>query len=82
MDANGHKKGELRDGFGDLLQVNQYEGNGEPYTFYAKTRHEYDVLGNLTRILDAETPPNTTRIIYDTLSRRKEMIDPNMGHWY
>ncbi len=43
------------------------------------TQYAYDVFNNLKVVTDALN--NITTINYDTLSRKTEMFDPDMGHW-
>jgi YD repeat-containing protein len=44
------------------------------------TTYIYDVLGNLIEVID--DAGNHTYMTYDWLSRKKDMTDPDMGHWY
>ena len=46
---------------------------------YATTNYTYDVLGNLTGVVDNSS--NTTTVAYDWLSRKTSMTDPDMGSW-
>ncbi len=74
-DPDGHIRTELRDAYGQLTAVTQYQDVNTPFT----TSYQYDPLGNLTDIYDPET--NHTNITYDSLSRRMTMTDPDMGAW-
>ena len=83
MNADNHRKDEVRDVFGRLTTVHEYRGEytscqdaGQPY---ATTRYEYDVMGNLLKVTDAED--NETVMQYDTLGRKRYMKDPDMGEW-
>jgi YD repeat-containing protein len=51
---------------------------------YSTTQYSYDTLGNLTQVVAAlgATEQNTTTMIYDSLSMKIEMVDPDMGHWF
>jgi len=81
IDENGHQKVEEKDVYGRLVKVKEYTG-ANPFTLYATTNYAYDVLDNLVTITDAATStPNVTTMVYDPLSRKTEMTDPDMGHW-
>ncbi|MDO8282837.1 MAG: toxin TcdB middle/N-terminal domain-containing protein [Thermodesulfovibrionia bacterium] len=80
VDANGHKKVAEKDVFDRIVKIEEYYGVNPSYALYATTRYEYDVLNNLTKVIDAHN--NMTTMVYDSLSRKREMIDPDMGHWY
>ena len=54
-------------------EVNVVEGQIERYL----TQIEYDLLGNITKMTDAQNNIKTMK--YDALSRRIEMNDPNRG---
>ena len=79
VDANGHKKEEDRDAYGQLIQVREYAGMSPNFTLYATTQYRYGTLGTLDNVTDAAG--NVTRIGYDTLSRKTWMTDPDMGYW-
>lgn len=85
MNANGQKKVEVRDAYGRLVRVEEYKGNdgrslpAETFALYATTHYQYDLLGNLKKVID--TQGNETSIEYDTLGRKKSMRDPDMGIW-
>jgi RHS repeat-associated protein len=81
VDANNHQKVEERDVYGRLVKVEEYSGTYPSASLYATTTYQYDVLGNLTDVYDAATNPNHTHITYDSLSRKKNMTDPDMGYW-
>jgi RHS repeat-associated protein len=78
IDENSHKKVQKMDAFGRLVAVEEYTGTG-PYSLYATTAYEYDVLDNLTKVTDNASNVNT--ITYDSLSRKTGMTDPDMGSW-
>ncbi len=61
-DANGHNKDLINDAYGNLTQVNEY--NGGTYT----TTYAYDYLQDLTKITDALG--NIRDFTYDGLGRR------------
>jgi RHS repeat-associated protein len=64
------------DAFGQVVKVEEpNESNG----IYATTNYTYDVLGNLTQLVDNTS--NTTTMTYDWLSRKTAMTDPDMGSW-
>jgi RHS repeat-associated protein len=79
IDPKGHKKVEEKDSYGRTIKIDEYTGVSPSYTLYATTTYNYDVLGNLTKVTDAQN--NQTLINYDTLSRKISMTDPNMGYW-
>ncbi len=82
IDANYHKKEEIKDIYGRTVEISEYTGTGttqSPYVPYATTAYWYDVLNNLETVVDAKL--NQTDILYDTLSRKTSMDDPDMGHW-
>jgi RHS repeat-associated protein len=84
IDANYHKKEELKDMYGRTIIINEYTGTGttpSPYALYATTAYWYDVLNNLETVVDASDNHNQTDITYDSLSRKISMDDPDMGHW-
>jgi RHS repeat-associated protein len=84
IDANDHKKRTTRDAYGRVAKVEEYTGTfttcstavGTPY---ATTTYAYDVLGNLKTLTDAKG--NQSTMVYDTLSRKTSMHDPDMGDW-
>ena len=46
---------------------------------YSTTTYTYDLLGNLTKVID--DAGNTTNMTYNWLSRKVSMEDPDMGSW-
>jgi len=78
LDANHHKKEIVKDAYGRVSRVREFTGTN-PYDLYATTHYTYDLLGNLVQVRDRNN--NTTTIAYDTMSRKTEMTDPDMGHW-
>jgi len=79
IDANKHAKVKEKDGLGRLIQVGEYSGTGtpqDPYELYATTNYQYDPMGNLVKVIDAAG--NQTTMVYDTLSRKIKMTDPDM----
>ncbi len=74
-DANGNVKKEFKDIYGRLIKVEEYmDGN-----LYATTSYEYGIGKQLTKVTDEQN--NVTTMIYDSLGRKIEMIDPDMGTW-
>ena len=49
------------------------------FNLFAETIYQYDILGNLTYVRDEVD--NETLINYDSLSRKENMDDPDMGFW-
>ena len=84
IDANQHKTRTTRDAYGRVVKVEEYTGTfttcetgrGTPY---ATTTYTYDRLGNLLTVTDALG--NQTTLQYDTLSRKTQMRDPDLGTW-
>jgi RHS repeat-associated protein len=79
INPNGHKKFEMKDIYGRVVKVEEYTGVSPSFSLYATTRYEYDVLGNVKKVTDAQN--NQTVMNYDTLSRKISMTDPDMGYW-
>ncbi|NKE71607.1 FG-GAP-like repeat-containing protein [Candidatus Manganitrophus noduliformans] len=82
IDASNHRKREVRDAFGRLVQVNEYQSTftictTDVGTPYATTTYQYDLLGSLVKVTDAKG--NQTTMRYDTLGRKIAMSDPDMG---
>ncbi|MBI5466531.1 MAG: RHS repeat protein, partial [Candidatus Kerfeldbacteria bacterium] len=88
IDPNGHKTAKFFDGWGRIIKVLEFEGSDgrskdypyQDYGFYAATTYQYDAQGNLTQLTDNQN--NTTRICYDSLGRKLQMDDPDMGVWH
>ena len=76
-DGTPHQERYTYDGFSNLRIVQELADDG---TTYSTTNYYYDALNNLISIHDNAN--NTTTINYDGLSRKKDMLDPDMGHWY
>ncbi|HSA31334.1 MAG TPA: RHS repeat-associated core domain-containing protein [Candidatus Omnitrophota bacterium] len=87
IDANGHKKISYSDALGRVVRIEDYAGADgrfhrypqKNYELYALTRYEYDGLGRLLSVRDAQN--NSTVIAYDKLGRKTVMDDPDMGRW-
>jgi YD repeat-containing protein len=73
-DENGHVKSYWFDAGQRLKQVVE-NNQGAAYT----TGYTYTPLGQLTQIEDAHR--NLTAISYDSLGRKTQMIDPDLGTW-
>ena len=86
-DENGHMQKSYADAFGRLIKKEEYFGQdgrhtlypAATYTLYATTLYTYDPKGNLIKTQDAKG--NITTIVYDTLGRKIQMTDPDMGTW-
>ncbi len=61
IDANGHKKVEVKDVYDRLITANEYMDAA----LYATTTYEYNTIGNLIRLTDAKG--NQTMMTYDSL---------------
>jgi RHS repeat-associated protein len=84
IDANNHRRREVRDVKGQIIKIQEYTGlfttcDPAENTPYASTNYTYDVLGNLRFLTDAKG--NQTEMRYDTLGRKNYMSDPDMGIW-
>lgn len=82
IDSLEHKKAKTTDIHGRLIQVEEYTGQN-PYAFYVTTDYFYDTLGNLVEVQDGakvagQDRPNITTMVYDSLSRKIRMTDPDM----
>ncbi len=75
IDENGHPKDTFSDGLERILSVNEHN-LGETYI----TRYQYDPLGNLLQITDAQN--NVKTLEYDGLGRKTYMNDPDNGETY
>ncbi len=76
VDGNGHQKAETYDAFHQLVKVEEYLNS--PATPSATTIYQYDGLGNLIKVKDAQDHLTTMR--YDSLSRKIGMADPDLGN--
>lgn len=74
IDPQGHKKGTLKDIFGNILEVTEFTQGG-----VYKTNYLYDSQNNLVKTTDSKG--NITQIFYDSLGRKIKMVDPDMGAW-
>lgn len=72
IDENNNRKDTFNDGLERVIQVDEYN-QGEIYT----TRYEYDLLKNLTQVIDAQG--NVKTMDYDGLGRKLSMQDPDKG---
>ncbi len=74
IDPEGHKKGTLKDVYGNVLEVTEFTSDG-----VFKTQYEYDIQNNLTKTTDSKG--NVVQIWYDSIGRKLKMNDPDMGIW-
>jgi len=72
----GHKHVYHYDAFGQLVSVDELD---DSHALYATTEYNYDDLGNLVRVQDANG--SVTSMTYDLLGRKTAMSDPDMGNW-
>ncbi|MGV8171398.1 MAG: RHS repeat domain-containing protein [Candidatus Woesearchaeota archaeon] len=80
FDENNHEHMYVLDGLGRIINVFEYNTNSlvnatETYI----TSYSYDGNDNLVRITDNEG--HEFQFMYDSLSRKIGMIDPDMGNW-
>ena len=73
-DPDGNQKDKKKDHLGRIIQVTEYAQAGQQHTYYT-----YNAASDLLTVTDAAD--NDTTIIYDTLGRKKNMTDPDMGFW-
>jgi RHS repeat-associated protein len=74
-DPDGKKKATKKDYLGRIIEVKEYGDNNAIYT----TAYSYNAVGDLKTITDHNG--NVTSINYDTLGRKINMQDPDMGYW-
>lgn len=81
QDPKGHKKGILKDVFGNNIRITEFTGGGpaSPAGGVYHTNYKYDLQGNLSKVTDAKG--NITQVWYDSLGRKLKMDDPDMGVW-
>ncbi|MFA6281950.1 MAG: RHS repeat-associated core domain-containing protein, partial [Candidatus Omnitrophota bacterium] len=75
VDPQGHKKGTLKDVFGNNIEITEFAQGG-----VYKTTYEYDIQNNLVKLTDSKS--NVTQIFYDSSGKKLKMIDPDMGTWF
>lgn len=75
IDPLGRETHYVNDRFGRLARVIEQAHTGTPYT----TRYGYNAGGFLTSVIDHAG--NQTSMTYDTLGRKLDMSDPDMGNW-
>ena len=75
VDANGNRTDQESDGFGNLVEVTEYNG----LAVYATTSYGYNLRNNLVSVTDADS--NLTSISYNLLGWKTAMSDPDMGSW-
>ena len=83
VDAKAHKTTRETDNFERLRRVIEFTGNngGAEGAWAAgnPTQYEYTPLDQLYKVQDALG--NVSGMIYDSLGRKTDMYDPDMGHW-
>jgi RHS repeat-associated protein len=78
-DALGHQKVTIYNAYGQPAQVKECTGSGS-CTVYATTNYNYNTgTGELVKVTDQKT--NVTTLAYDTLGRKTQSVDPDMGTW-
>lgn len=82
LDPSGARKRETKDAYGRVVKIEEYSTTASTCdtavgTPYATTNYTYDLLGNLTKVVDALG--NRTTMRYDTLNRKIAMSDPDMS---
>lgn len=82
-DENGHRKSYILDDYNRITNVLEY--NNDPVlklsfeTDIYNTSYQYDTSDNLIKITD--TLGNIHSFTYDSLGRRINLIDPDLGNW-
>ena len=74
-DENGNTRQETRDVRGNVLERVESDGTRELVTSYS-----YDAIGNLTTVVDPAG--NVSSFRYNSLRKRIESHDPNLGTWH
>jgi RHS repeat-associated protein len=74
LDPDSSKKTETMDYLGRVIQVIEHGDAGEIYTTY-----DYNAAGDLLTVTNALN--HSTVINYDSLGRKINMDDPDMGYW-
>ena len=82
LDPSGARKRSTTDAYGRVVKIEEYSTTTSTCdtsvgTPYATTNYTYDLLGNLTKVVD--TLGNRTTMRYDTLSRKLALSDPDMS---
>ncbi len=72
IDANDNRQATTLDGLERSIEAHEYN-QGEVFT----TRHQYNAVGKLTQVTDAQN--NIKTMTYDGLSRKTAMNDPDNG---
>jgi len=72
IDPLGHKKTVTDDAYGNIVEVTEHTAEGD-----FNTKYEYNLKDDLKRIEDAKG--NETVIVYDSLGRKRRLIDPDSG---
>ena len=78
FDELDHKVEQEQDGFGRLVYTRTYTGSN-PYTLYATSSYQYDVLDRLDKAIGPDgfaIDPG-----YNLLGQKTSMSDPDMGAW-
>jgi RHS repeat-associated protein len=80
IDQNKHQQRYSYDGFGNLVSVEQFaDAEDHTNTQSIVTRYEYDLIGRLLAIEDAER--NLVTFSYDAFGRVSSIKDPDLGQW-
>ncbi|HEU5440864.1 MAG TPA: hypothetical protein VFU88_16380, partial [Ktedonobacterales bacterium] len=92
VDANGHQRSQLTDGFGRARYGETFTGDGTgtpAYTLYGMQAQTYDWLGNVLRGTGPNPPPGAaglsasaqTTATYDLLGRKTALTDADLGSY-
>ena len=79
IDPLGHRRDLVRDAFGNVVRVEEFEGEHGDWRSGTVAEYRYDAADRLVGILDPSGAAIT--ITYDTLGRRTGLIDSHIGAW-
>ncbi len=77
IDENGKKREYEKDAYGRITKVYEYISNCP--SGRCVTTYQYNLLGNLISVTDAKG--KVVQMVYDSLGRKRNMTDPDMGSW-
>jgi RHS repeat-associated protein len=77
-DPDGSIIREVKDYLGRIIRVREWLMDNGVMTITI-TNYAYNAAGDLIKVTDNQG--NITTLSYDTLGLKRDMIDPDMGHW-
>jgi RHS repeat-associated protein len=79
VDPLGHRRDVHHDAFGNVIRVEEYEGDAGSWTLGSSAAYRYDAADRLRHAVD---PSGTTLAIsFDALGRRTGLTDAHIGSW-